>query len=215
MSHSQEKIFKQIVLNENRIRFDTNLNWNKQLQNISKKHIFLTGFMGAGKSRIGKLLAIRFACSFYDSDRLIEDTAGTTIKEIFETRGEASFRALETEAISKLCSLKKRAVIALGGGANINPVNSDLISQNGITVYIKSAPQAIFERVRHSDKRPLLQVEKGDNFDRRLLERIEILLNERNPVYEQADIVFERDGFELEEIVDKLYHQITYFKDKS
>jgi len=181
----------------------------------NKKHIFLTGFMGAGKSRIGKLLAKRFACSFFDSDKLIEEEAGVSIKEIFETKGEDYFRSVETRSIEKLCHLKKRAIIALGGGANINPANSEMIQANGISVYIKSAPHAIFERVRHSDKRPLLKIEQGENFDQRLLERINSLLKERNPVYEKSDIVFVRDGLELDEIIEKLFYRIQEFRDNN
>jgi len=170
-----------------------------------KKHVYLTGFMGAGKSRIGRELKTIFSWSFYDSDNIIEDKAGKSIKDIFEQDGEPAFRQMEAECI---CSLSENAVpsiIALGGGALKDPKNLDIIKNSGIVVYIKSSPEAILERVKHSKKRPLLNnVEEPV-----MLERISRLLGDRSTVYEQADIVFERDGLSLEDIVQNLYQEIN------
>jgi shikimate kinase len=178
-------------------------------------HIFLTGFMGAGKSRIGRTLAELLNYPFYDSDDIIEQSAGKKIKEIFEVDGEAHFRQIEFKEIKKLCQLKDPAIISLGGGAIMNEKNFDMIRKAGISIYIASSPEAILGRVKHTDKRPLLNVGEGDNFEIRLLERIAELLNARIPTYEKCDIIIQRDGMELEEIVDLIYNKIQSFREKA
>jgi len=181
-------------------------------QSDKRIHVFLTGFMGAGKSRIGKTLAEQFGYTFYDSDELIEQKAGKEIRTIFEEDGETQFRSLESKVIKKLCLLKEPAVISLGGGAVQNEYNFNLIQKYGISVYIASSPEAILNRVKHTSKRPLLNVSKGKNYEARLLRRITDLLNQRIPTYEKSDIIIERDGMELEEIVDLIYKKIQQFR---
>ena len=175
-------------------------------------HVFITGFMGAGKTRIGKSLAEQFGYAFYDSDDFIEQSAGKLIKGIFEEDGEAQFRIIESREIKILCLLKKPAVISLGGGAIQNDDNFNLIQKYGISVYIYSSPEAILNRVKHSSERPLLNVGKGKNYDARLLKRITDLLNQRIPTYEKSDIIINRDGLELEEIVELIYKKIQQFR---
>lgn len=175
-------------------------------------HVFLTGFMGAGKSRIGKTLAKQFGYPFYDSDDLIEQNASKEIKAIFEEDGERQFRIIESKVIKKICLLKEPAVISLGGGAMQNENNFNLIEKYGISVYIASSPEAILNRVKHTSKRPLLNVGKGKNYEARLLKRITDLLNQRIPTYEKSDIIINRNGLELEEIVDLIYKKIQQFR---
>jgi len=161
--------------------------------------------MGAGKSRIGRELKAGFNWSFYDSDSIIAAEAGKSVKEIFEQDGEPAFRQMETDCIRSLSKNAVPSIIALGGGALKNPENLEVIKRSGIVVYIKSSPEAILERVKHSKKRPLL--ENAD--ENEMLRRISSLLAERSKDYEKADIVFERDGLSLEEIIRKLYEQIN------
>jgi len=169
-----------------------------------KKHIYLTGFMGAGKSRIGRTLAAEWNWLFYDTDALIEQKTGKVILDIFEDEGEPAFREYEKEVILQLAAEKFPSIISLGGGALMQPDNDKLIRQTGLLIYIKSAPEYIFKRVSHTNKRPLLKVEKNADFDTKLLQKIKDLLLEREPVYAQANIVYERDGLEPEEIVPQL-----------
>jgi shikimate kinase len=175
---------------------------------IKKKHIYLTGFMGAGKSKIGPLLAQRLGIPFYDCDDMIADNEGMAIKDIFEQRGESSFRDLETKMVMTLGKNDRSALIALGGGALNKTINLDFIGKTGLTVYLKSSPEAIFDRVKHSKKRPLLNVPPGPEREKLILTRIRELLKIREPVYEQADIVFQRDSLTLEEIIDQLWIRI-------
>jgi len=175
---------------------------------LNKRHIFLTGFMGAGKSKIGRLLAKRLAYPFFDSDQLIEQNSGLSINDLFDRYGETFFRELESDQIKYLCARQNPTVIALGGGALLNPENFERIRQNGVSVYIRSSAKAIFERVKHTSKRPLLVVEPGADFEERLLQRIESLLQQRQSVYEQADLIFDRDGVEPDRLVENLYQKL-------
>ena len=169
-----------------------------------KKHIYLTGFMGAGKSRIGRTLAAEWDWPFYDTDALIEQKTGKVILDIFEDEGEPAFRNYEKEMILHLATEKFPSIISLGGGALMQPDNDELIRQTGLLIYIKSAPEYIFKRVHHTDKRPLLKVKRDQNFDTELMKEIRNLLAEREPVYALADIIYMRDGLEPEEIVPQL-----------
>ena len=181
-------------------------------QTNKRIHIFLTGFMGAGKSRIGKALAQRFDFPFYDSDDFIEQSEGKKIKNIFEEDGEAYFRKIESREIKELCQMRDSAVISLGGGALQNQNNFAMVRKYGISVYIASSPEAILSRVKHTNKRPLLNIGEGENFEERLLDKIKDLLNQRIPIYENSDIIIERDELELEEIVDLIHKKIQLFR---
>lgn len=164
--------------------------------------------MGAGKSKIGRLLATRMGYPFFDSDQMVEQTSGLSINDLFARHGEAVFRALESDQIRSLCVRQNPTVIALGGGALLIPENFEMIRQHGIIVYLRSSARAILERVRHTRKRPLLHVEPGANFEERLLQRIESLLQQRQSVYEQADLIFDRDGIDLDRLIDNLYQKL-------
>jgi len=166
--------------------------------------------MGAGKSRIGRTLAAEYGWIFYDSDSLIEERSAQTVNEIFTRQGEAAFRKLETEVIRQLAAKPWPSVIALGGGALMAAQSFNTIKKSGLLIYIKSSPEKIYERIKNSSKRPLLKQAAR----KEMLIRIRNLLNERAPVYEQADIIFERDGLNLDEIVKNLYNQINRFWQK-
>lgn len=180
---------------------------------MNRKHVYLTGFMGAGKSKIGPLLSRALSLLFYDTDHIIEETSGKKIIDIFEQDGEERFRDLESAIIGELAAMETPAVIALGGGALIRRENRKIILESGWSVYISSSPEAVFERVRHSGKRPLLKIEPGPDRDRRLLEHIRHLLADRDVFYRKADIIVERDGLSLERIVETLTQQVNALKE--
>ncbi len=160
--------------------------------------------MGAGKSRIGRTLAAEWNWPFYDTDALIEQETGRTIMQLFEEKGEPFFREKEAEVVSRVSTEAYPAVISLGGGALMQKESYQIIRDSGLLIYIKSTPERILERVRHTDKRPLLKMEKSGNFEQKLLERIKELSIEREPVYACADIVYLRDGLEPEQIISEL-----------
>jgi shikimate kinase len=178
---------------------------------MAKKHIFLTGFMGAGKSRVGRYLAQRLNFPFVDTDKEIEQKSGKSVKAIFEEDGEPAFRLLEKETIKALSDNPLPHVISLGGGALNDAQTFQTVRQAGLVVYLKSSPESILQRVRHTDKRPLLEVNSEKNRDAALLKRIKALLTQREPVYSQADIVIERDNMEAEEVAEYVLEQLNQF----
>ena len=176
---------------------------------MQKRHIYLSGFMGAGKSKIGRQLARLMNCAFIDTDKIIESENRRTIKEIFSAQGESAFRLLEEGVVQRLRYFTGAAVISLGGGALMSEDNRRAVRLSGWVVYIESAPQAILQRVKHTQKRPLLNNLPDDtNTESALLQRIEELLAIRRPVYEQADLIFPRDNYEWPEAAQLIHQRI-------
>ncbi len=133
--------------------------------------IFLVGFMGAGKTTIGRMLAARLGWEFRDLDAVIEEEAGTTIVRIFAEKGEPWFRALEARALARLAGAPGRAVIACGGGTFCSPGSQSLMRLGGITVWIDQPFDQIWERRDAlAGERPLLSGESELRalYDRRI-----------------------------------------------
>ena len=151
-----------------------------------KKHIFLTGFMAAGKTKVGGILASRLHLNFLDTDTLVEEAAGKPISRILEEDGEAAFRRLEHEVIRRALEMSP-SVISLGGGAVTREENRAILRGSGISVYLSASPETIFERVSRKTHRPLLA---GLNEQQRM-DRVRTMLAEREPYYRQADITVE------------------------
>ena len=168
------------------------------MSDIELKHrnIFLVGFMGAGKSTVGKILADKIGYEFLDEDKVIEDRAGTTIAEIFAEQGEPYFRDMESETTESLASGDKQ-VIATGGGVVQRDRNWDAMKSNGITIYLKASVETIWERIEDDTTRPLLQVENP-------VETARELLSKRTPMYEKADIIVLTDNLTLEQAADEI-----------
>jgi shikimate kinase len=164
--------------------------------------------MGSGKSTIGPILANTLGFEYLDVDHIIERTANKRVAEIFETDGEAAFRAMERDALT---ALKERThcVIALGGGTIANEENYRLVAESGILVYLKLSAEEILERVRHKNDRPLLKDEKGNLLSPAELEqRVAGLLGKREQYYSRADIIIDADrkrvGVTVDEIMNNL-----------
>ena len=152
---------------------------------MADRNIVLVGFMGTGKSTVGKILAKRLKRVWVDVDQRIEEAQKRKIADIFEKDGEAQFRRLEKEEIQKIVS-GGNLVITTGGGAVLDPANRAALKKNGLVITLAAEPETIFQRVRRSRHRPLL---KGD-----LLSEIRRLLSERQPFYRESDCTFATDG---------------------
>ena len=114
------------------------------------KPVILVGFMGCGKSTVGKKLSQKLEFEFVDSDSKIEENEGVTISEIFATKGEEYFRNLETMFLEEMLREKKEnVVLSTGGGMPVRPENSALMKNIGSVVYLRAKPETVYERVKH------------------------------------------------------------------
>lgn len=147
-----------------------------------KSSIFLTGFMGSGKSYTGTRLARLLGVPFIDLDERIESTVGKTITDIFADEGEAAFREHERQAL-RACLTQTPAVVATGGGAPCFHDGMAVMNDHGLTVFIDPVTDVLLQRLRAGrDHRPLLQSQ--DDFQKGVLQR----LASRRPVYEKAQL---------------------------
>lgn len=152
--------------------------------------------MGTGKTFTGRSLARKLGTSFIDTDSLIEKEAGIPISEIFEKFGEAHFRGLEREIVKKV-SEENGVVIAVGGGAIVNPANLTDLKRHGIVISLTATPEVILARVERNSDRPLLQVEDK-------IGKIKELLAGRAPFYEKADMTVDTDCKNPEQVADEI-----------
>ena len=146
-----------------------------------KGNVILIGFMGTGKTSLGKLLATKLGRTFIDLDQKIEKDSGMTITEIFEKHGESYFRELEKQAVHKV-TMKKNLVIATGGGTVKDAENLKLLKDSGVVICLTTEPEEIFNRTERRGERPVL-----DNGGEERLATIKKLLAERQQFYSQAD----------------------------
>ena len=172
-----------------------------------KSNVALIGFMGTGKSTVGKLLAQKLKMHFTETDSLIEDLAGKPIAEIFRTQGEFGFRKLEADIITKIAD-SRRTVISCGGGIVLNPSNIEQLKTNSLVVYLHAEPASILHRVLQSNEvRPLLEVEDP-------AKTIDDLMKFRRPLYEQsADLTVDTTDMIPEEVVSDIMAEL--FKNES
>ncbi|HKQ08447.1 MAG TPA: shikimate kinase [Blastocatellia bacterium] len=155
--------------------------------------IFLVGFMGAGKTTVGQVLAEALGWRFADLDKAIERREGQMIREIFEARGEAMFRQLEREAIAA-CRGTSEAVIALGGGAYVDEANRALLREMGVTVWLDCPLEICLSRISGDAARPLL----------RSREEMAELFAERRQAYALADWIVETGDRSPAELVAEI-----------
>ena len=145
-----------------------------------KKTVVMVGMMGAGKTAVGRALALYLGVPFLDSDAEIEAAANMTVPEIFARDGEPFFRDRETQVISRLLD-EGPCILSTGGGAFLSPQNRANISGRGVSVWLDADLDLLWSRVRHRDTRPLLQTANPR-------ETLASLFHARVPSYEQADL---------------------------
>lgn len=163
--------------------------------------VSLVGLPGSGKSTVGRQLARRLQCPFLDSDHVIEDRLGCSIRSFFEREGEQSFRDLEEAVIGELTE-KPCFVLSTGGGAVLRPANREKLHAQSKVVYLKSTPEELFRRLRHDTSRPLLQVDDP-------LMRLKDLYSQRDPLYrETAHFVIETGRPSVSTLVNMIMMQL-------
>jgi len=166
--------------------------------------VFLIGFMGAGKTTIGKALAQIINYRFFDIDDLVEQKTGKTISDIFDKNNEEEFRKFEQQALKEIIN-EKEIVVATGGGTPCFNNNLELIKQAGISVYLKQPSLMLYYRLRNSkNEYPLLK----DVSYSELMPYINKLLRKRKPFYKQADIIIQYNSSPVEEITQKLLEEL-------
>jgi shikimate kinase len=153
--------------------------------------------MGSGKTTLGKILSKKLDKNFYDSDHVIEEKLGVDVPMIFEYEGEAGFREREKDSLKELVS-KQNIVLATGGGIILSKSNRDLLSENGIVIYLKSNQKDLIKRMKNDKTRPLL---KNGNIE----EIIKKLCKEREPLYEEiADFEIMTKNKRIHEVVNEI-----------
>jgi shikimate kinase len=171
------------------------------------RNIVLVGFMGSGKTSIGKRLSLRMKWEFIDMDDFIEKREGITINEIFATKGEQYFRDIEKE-LCKRFGEPKCKIIATGGGVIKNDANMKALKRGGVVVYLKSNPETIAHNLRNDDTRPLLRCEDK-------LAKITELLAQREPTYKKyADITIDVASLNMEETLNKITEEYEKYENK-
>jgi shikimate kinase len=167
-----------------------------------KSNIALIGFMGVGKSSVGKLLAERLKMKFKEMDSLIQEYAGKSIDEIFKSQGENGFRKIESEVTAKI-SGNHKTVISCGGGVVLNPSNIEHLKTNSLIVYLQAKPSTILQRLQQSKEvRPLLAVEDP-------AKTVDDLMRSRRPLYEQAsDIIIDTSNRTPEDVVNDIMAEL-------
>ncbi len=158
-------------------------------------NIVLIGFMGTGKTTVGRRVAGRLKMEFLDTDQDIEAVTGMTIPQLFKKHKEIRFRSEETAAVRRAVREDHR-VIATGGGVVLRPVNVEMLKQNGLLVCLTADKEVIFERVHRKKNRPLLA--------KNPMAEIERLLKEREPYYRVADIYIDTGKESIDQAVEKI-----------
>lgn len=164
------------------------------------KNIVLTGFMGTGKTEVGRILAQRFGYTFLDADSIIEQEQKMSITEIFRQYGEPYFRDVESDVLKRLAE-RDRVVISTGGGAVLRQENIDNLRKKGIIVCLTASPETILRRTSNDSSRPLLQVEEP-------LQKIKELLEFRRPYYERSDIMVDTEGKSPLDVAEEIIKRI-------
>jgi len=163
------------------------------------RNIALIGFMGTGKSSVGRLIADQLRFILIDTDELIESRTGKSVAEIFAEEGEPAFRLHEQNVVAEL-SLRQRTVISTGGGVGASEANLASLKEHALVVCLWASPEKIWERVRGQTHRPLLK--EADP-----LAKIRQLLAAREHCYKQADVLLNTEVRSLKEVAQQVLHQ--------
>ena len=163
--------------------------------------ISLIGLPGSGKSTVGRQLARRLQLPFFDSDHVIEQQLGCSIREYFEREGEARFRDVEQAVIDELTH-RPKCVLSTGGGVVLRPANRQHLRERAQVVYLNSSPEELYRRLRHDTSRPLLQVADP-------LDRLRELFTQRDPLYrETAHFIIETGRPSVPTLVNMIVMQL-------
>jgi shikimate kinase len=162
-------------------------------------NIALIGFMGAGKTSVGRLVADQLHFDYLDTDEIIQTQQGRTIAEIFSADGEPAFRKMEQELVGELAA-RTKTVIATGGGLPMNPQNFVSLKTHALVVCLWASPEKIWERVKNQTHRPLLHDADPQN-------KIRELLAAREPFYRQADVLLNTELRSVREVAQQVVHQ--------
>jgi len=165
------------------------------------KNIYLVGFMGTGKSAVGKSLAAKLKASFLDLDTLIEEKEKREIVDIFTKEGEPFFRKLEKDNLKEV-SRKDGLVVACGGGIVLDNDNIELMRSSGKMICLSTRPEIILQRVGNHKHRPLLNVEDKE---KKIIETLKV----RQPLYNLAHISIDTSDFTVEQVVEKILEFIN------
>jgi shikimate kinase len=164
-------------------------------------NIVLTGFMGTGKTAVGRRVAEILKAPFHDADREIVAKAGRSVSELFANGGEAEFRRMESSVVEALSRLDK-VVIATGGGAIVDPRNREHLLRNGILVCLTARMGTLLDRLKDDVTRPLLT---GENMEQKL----ERLMKERETIYSSCPIQIETDGKSVAQVADEIVKAVA------
>jgi len=168
------------------------------------QNIYLTGFMGAGKTTIGQAVANKLGVAVLDTDVMIENKLKMKIKDIFEKHGEPYFRELETEILTELPT--KDVIVTTGGGIVTRKANIDWMKENGCVIFLYADPEVIWKRLENDTTRPLIQQKRKEE----VLE----LFQTRLPLYNQAHITLDTTDLALDEAVYALYIAIKTWNNR-
>ena len=178
---------------------------------LLKRHLYLTGFSGSGKTTIGRKLAARLNCRFADSDEEIARAVGMSVPALFRDRGERAFRELECATILSLARESSPLVIALGGGALENPaVRKQVVGDGSVTVYLSCAVRELYRRLRDQFDRPLLEVQpaKSETLKQAKMRKIGTLLQRRLPHYREASMTVSTTNHTPDEVVREIIRKL-------
>ncbi len=170
------------------------------------RNLALVGFMGTGKSTVGRHVAEELGFTFLDTDELIEKRAGKPITRIFAEDGEPVFRQLESALVREF-EARTGCVIATGGGLIVNPDNLASLKRHALVICLWASPEAIWQRTHHQSHRPLLNCDQP-------LEKIRTLLAAREPFYRQADVLVNTEFRGQREVTHQIIHHFQQSQGK-
>ena len=165
-------------------------------------HLILIGFMGSGKTSIGRGLSYKLRRAFHDTDRMIEEKEGMSISEIFAAKGEEAFRQMETEVLREIRDDRIGRIYSLGGGTPVRMENQPLIKKCGTVCYLRITAEEVYERLKGDTTRPLLQCDDP-------LSRIRDLIAKRGSAYERcADIIVDTGSISRERVMETVLERL-------
>jgi shikimate kinase len=161
-------------------------------------NIYIIGAMGSGKSTTGKKLAAKLGWTFRDTDLMIEEAEGMSVREYFSTFGEEAFRRMETQIIEELGG-ESNIVVSCGGGTPCYGNNMEIMKRTGVVVYLKMTPEALIKRLETGkQERPLIKNLEG----KELVDKISSLLDERGKIFDQAHIIINGISVNLNGLIE-------------